>query len=73
MVDDEVVNHLCKNIGAEKRRSSPYYHEGNGQAERSIQTSLDKGYTNNPVKLRTFHVNTVEVIINKEGKMLERA
>ena len=37
-VDGEIINQLCKEIGAEKRRSSPYHPEGNGQAERSIQT-----------------------------------
>ena len=34
----ELVNQLCNEIGAEKRRSSPYHPEGDGQAERSIQT-----------------------------------
>ena len=32
------MNRLCQTVGAEKRRSSPYHPEGNGQAERSIQT-----------------------------------
>ena len=37
-IDGRVINELCKDIGAEKRRSSPYHPEGNGQAERCIAT-----------------------------------
>ncbi len=37
-IDGQVVNDLCKKLGIEKRRSSPYHPEGNGQAERSVQS-----------------------------------
>jgi hypothetical protein len=37
-VDGQVVNDLCNKLGIQKRRSSPYHPEGNGQAERSVQT-----------------------------------
>ena len=37
-VDGEVINALCRELQVDKRRSSPYHPEGNGQAERSIQT-----------------------------------
>ena len=37
-VDGEVVNMICKQLGMDKRRSSPYHPEGNGQAERSVQS-----------------------------------
>ena len=37
-VDGQVVNDLREKLGIEKRHSSPYHPEGNGQAERSVQT-----------------------------------
>ena len=37
-VDGRVVNALCSKLGIEKRHSSPYHPEGNGQAERSVQS-----------------------------------
>ena len=37
-VDGQVVTELCQNLGIKKRHSSPYHPEGNGQAERSIQS-----------------------------------
>ena len=37
-VDGEVMNELCEQLGIKKRRSSPYHLEGDGQAERSVQT-----------------------------------
>ena len=38
-IDGEVVSVLCTELGIEKRRSSPYHPEGDGQAERSVQTA----------------------------------
>ena len=35
-VDGEVINELCGQLGIEKRRSSPYYPEGDDQAERNV-------------------------------------
>ena len=37
-IDGEVFNTLCAELGIEKRKSSPYHPEGDGQAERSVQT-----------------------------------
>ena len=37
-VDGKVVTDLCDKLGIEKRHSSPYHPEGNGQAERSVQS-----------------------------------
>ena len=37
-IDGTMVHQLCDKLGIEKRRSSPYHPEGNGQAERSVQT-----------------------------------
>ena len=37
-VDREVINELCEQLGIKKWRSSPYHPEGDGQAERSVQT-----------------------------------
>ena len=37
-IDGEIVNALCTELGIEKWRSSPYNPEGDGQAERSVQT-----------------------------------
>ena len=37
-VDGEVINELCEQLGTEKLISSPYHPEGDGQAERSVQT-----------------------------------
>ena len=37
-VDGKVVHDLCQRLGIAKRHSSPYHPEGNGQAERSVQT-----------------------------------
>ena len=37
-VDGEVINELCEKLGIEKHRSSSPHPEGDGQAERSVQT-----------------------------------
>ena len=37
-INGVVVSALCTELGIEKRRSSPYHPEGDGQVERSIQT-----------------------------------
>ena len=37
-MDGELMNKLCESLGIEKRRSSPYHPEGDGLAERTIQT-----------------------------------
>ena len=37
-VDGALVNSLCERLGIEKLRSSPYHLQGNGQAERSVET-----------------------------------
>ena len=37
-IDGVIINALCKDLDIEKRRSSPYHPEGNGQAERRVQT-----------------------------------
>ena len=37
-IDGTMVHQLCDKLGIEKRRSSPYHPEGNGQAKRSVQT-----------------------------------
>ena len=38
-IDGNVVRNLCTKWGIEKRCCSPYHPEGNGQAERSIQSA----------------------------------
>ncbi len=37
-VDGEVMNELCRGLNIEKRRTSPYHPEGDGSAERAIQS-----------------------------------
>ena len=37
-VDGTMVREVCEELGIEKRRSSPYHPEGNGQADRTVQT-----------------------------------
>ena len=37
-VDGMLVNALCKSLGIAKLRSSPYHPQGDGQAERSVET-----------------------------------
>ena len=37
-VDGERISKWCDRMGVEKRRSSPYHPEGDGQVERTIQT-----------------------------------
>ena len=37
-VDGTLVNGLCERLGIAKLRSSPYHPEGDGQAERSVET-----------------------------------
>ena len=37
-VDGQLMSQLCDSFGIEKRRSSPYHPEGDGLAERTIQT-----------------------------------
>ena len=37
-MDGQLMNQLCQSLGIEKRRSSPYHPEGDGLAERTIQS-----------------------------------
>lgn len=38
-MDGEVIRSFCEEFGIEKRRSSPYHPEGNGLAERCVQSA----------------------------------
>ena len=37
-VDGAIIRGLCEHFGIEKRHSSPYHPEGDGQVERSVET-----------------------------------
>ena len=41
-VDKSAIKELCDELGIEKRHSRPYHPQGNGSAERSIQTVKDR-------------------------------